>query len=472
MDTLGPGRILFWGHDEGFKASLCEILAKKNYLVTGVMLRENMFRELNEQTFDLLLIDAEKPQVDLGELLREARKTDPLIGIIIITNGRIQPFPEHCENGFYDYLVKPFTTEELFIKMSRAMRLRFLQISEHLYRSIFENAVEGIYLLTPEGRYALANKALAGIFGYKSPRELMTDVDNYNHRVFAGPELRRKLLQLLQKKEIMPGFESQIYKKDGSSIWLSESVRAMRDTEGELLYYRGTVCDITRLKKTEEELRETEKYYRLQNERTEKNRDILIEIIDEIHESYKDLEDLFMSFVMTITNSLDGKRLWKKGHSEKVASYALRIAEEMGLGDGEKRDLYLAALLHDIGKLVVSDELIDKPAKLTKEEFESIKKHSVQGAEMLTRVKQLKDIIPIVRHHHERFDGCGYPDGLKGDRIPIGARIIHLADSFDSMTAARPYRTTPGREYALQEFARCRNTQFDPDIANVALKVL
>lgn len=362
METLEPGRILFIGHEEGDKTSLCEIIAEKNYFVTGVLGGENIFRELREQNIDLLLIDTEKPPLDLDVLLREVRKKDPLIGIILITDSRIKPFPEYGEDVFYDYVVKPFATEELFMKMSRVMRLRFLQTSEQLYRSLFEN--------------------------------------------------------------------------------------------------------------TAEELREAEKYYSLRNEHSEKNRDILIEIIDEIHESYQDLENLFMSFVMTITNSVEGKGPWKKGHSEKVAFYASKIAEEMGLGHDERRDLSLAALLHDIGNLAVPDELIDRPAKLTEEEYESIRKHSVHGAEMLKRVKQLKNIIPIVRHHHEHYDGCGYPDGLKGDRIPVGARIINLADSFESMTAARPYRTTPGRECALQEVARCIGTQFDPDIAKIALKVL
>jgi putative nucleotidyltransferase with HDIG domain len=361
MDTLGPGRILLIGNDEGYKASLCEILVQRNYVVKSATLRENSFRELSELLFDILLIDAETLQVDLDVILGEARKTNPLIGIVIITDSGTQPFQVNSDDDFYEYMVKPVSAEELVIMISRAMRLRALRV---------------------------------------------------------------------------------------------------------------IVRDITKLMHTGEEFREAEQYYRLQNERAEKNRDILIEIIDETHESYRALEDLFIGFVRTMANSLDGKRPWKKGHSERVACYALKIAEGIGLDDTEMRELYLGALLHDIGTLGVSDELLDKKTIITKEEFESIKKHSVHGADMLTGVKQLGDIIPIVRHHHERFDGDGYPDGLKGDRIPMSARIIHLADSFDSMTSSRPYRNTPGREYALQELARCRSTQFDPYIAEVALRVL
>jgi len=142
----------------------------------------------------------------------------------------------------------------------------------------------------------------------------------------------------------------------------------------------------------------------------------------------------------------------------------------MGLSEEEMEKIRLAALLHDIG--IINKGLIDKPVNLTDKELELIKKHPVQGVSILKPVKQLKDIIPLIRHHHERIDGKGYPDGLKGEDIPVGARILHVADSFDSMTADRPHRQAPGKEYAFLEFKRCINTQFDPRVTESALKVL
>jgi len=225
-------------------------------------------------------------------------------------------------------------------------------------------------------------------------------------------------------------------------------------------------------KLAEEALRESEEHYRMQAENTQRSKDAFFSMLEDINESYKELEDLFMSLVKAMVNALDAKSPWTKGHSVRVAEYAEKIAKEIGLDENELKNLRLAGLLHDIGKIGTYDNLLDKPAKLTDEEFDLVKRHPAQGATILTDIKQLKDIIPLIRHHHERIDGRGYPDGLKGEKIPLGARILHVADSFDSMTADRPYRSAPGKEYALLEFKRCNGTQFDPQAVEAFLRVL
>ena len=144
----------------------------------------------------------------------------------------------------------------------------------------------------------------------------------------------------------------------------------------------------------------------------------------------------------------------------------------MGLDEVEIQDIRLAALCHDIGALSLHDSLIDKPTPLTEEEYEMIKQHPAQGVTILQGGERFNDIVPLVRHHHERVDGCGYPDGLKNDEIPIGAMILHVAESFDSMTADRPYRPAPGKKYALSELKKYTGLQFDPRVAQAAIKVL
>jgi PAS domain S-box-containing protein/putative nucleotidyltransferase with HDIG domain len=350
--------------------------------------------------------------------------------------------------------------------------MRLLQEPEDLYRAAFEHAGEGIYLMMPQGEYVKGNKALARIFGYASPDDVLATLSERKQEIYVDPGLREKVVGLVQRGVINSGFESRVRKKDGSMIWISESVGGIRNKKGEMIGYRWTVRDITDRRKVESELRESEQYYRRQFERDGKCKSMLLDIIDEIHGSYQDLEELHMNVVVAIMAAVDDRRPWQRGHSERVATYSLRIAKKIGLDEGQMRDLRLAALLHDIGHMTVPDELVSRPAKLTREEFEPIKRHPCEGAAMLSGVKQLAHIIPVIRHHHERFDGSGYPDGLKGNEIPLGARILHLADSYDSMTAERPYRPTPGRAYALQQFETCSNAQFDPDISKVALAVL
>lgn len=187
---------------------------------------------------------------------------------------------------------------------------------------------------------------------------------------------------------------------------------------------------------------------------------------------YEDIKELFLSTVRALANAIDAKSTWTKGHSERVTRYALLLAKEMGLSEKEIEILEIGGLLHDIGKIGTFDVVLDKPDKLTKEEFELVKKHPGKGVEILDPLKRLRDILPIVRHHHERLDGKGYPDGIGGNDIPLLARILCVTDSYDSMTADRPYRPAPGKDYALAELRRCSGTQFDPAVVNAFLRVV
>lgn len=184
----------------------------------------------------------------------------------------------------------------------------------------------------------------------------------------------------------------------------------------------------------------------------------------------KELHELFLAALQCLTSAIEAKSPWTRGHSERVAGYAVSIGTQMGLADDELEKLRIAALLHDIGKIGTYDGILDKSGKLTDAEYAAIKQHPGKGAEMLAPIRQLHDIIPWVRGHHERFDGTGYPDGLKGEAIPLAARILAVADSFDSMTAERPYRTTPGRALALEDIQRHAGTQFDPKVVEVFLR--
>ncbi len=185
-----------------------------------------------------------------------------------------------------------------------------------------------------------------------------------------------------------------------------------------------------------------------------------------------DLEDMFVSVVKALASAIDAKSPWTKGHSERVTKYAVMIAEKMGIDAADIEKLRLGGFLHDIGKIGTFDVILDKPGKLTEEEFELVKLHPAKGEEILSHIKQFNDVIPVIRHHHERWDGAGYPDGLKGEEIPLLARILCVADSYDSMTADRPYRSSPGIEYAVSEFIRCSGTQFDAKVVETFVEIL
>lgn len=190
---------------------------------------------------------------------------------------------------------------------------------------------------------------------------------------------------------------------------------------------------------------------------------------------FNDLKELFIGSLKALTNSIDAKDPYTRGHSERVALISRWIAERVAVVDDCVNDeqvhrVYLAGLLHDVGKMGVAEAVLCKKGKLTDEEFACIKEHPTIGAGILGGIKQMRDIVPGVLSHHERVDGRGYPNGLKGEQVPLIARIISLADSFDAMTSRRTYRDAMSLEDALGEIKNGLGTQFDEKIGMVFLE--
>jgi len=182
---------------------------------------------------------------------------------------------------------------------------------------------------------------------------------------------------------------------------------------------------------------------------------------------FSQIKKLFFNTVRALAATIDTKDSYTHGHSERVTQYSLAIAEGLGCNSKEKEDIQLAALLHDIGKIGLPDIILHKPTGLSDEEFEEIKKHPLKGSKILDHIKELTTIIPGMRHHHERFAGGGYPDNLKGEDIPLSAKIISIADAFDAMTSDRSYRKGMGYDEALKRIKDSAGTQFDPKIVDV-----
>ncbi|MBI5328475.1 MAG: HD domain-containing protein [Deltaproteobacteria bacterium] len=182
-----------------------------------------------------------------------------------------------------------------------------------------------------------------------------------------------------------------------------------------------------------------------------------------------DLEGLFMGTVKSLSSAIDAKSKWTAGHSERVTKYAVEIAKGMGFDEKALKDIELAGLLHDVGKIGTYETILDKPGKLTDEEVKLIRQHPVKGADILAHIKQLKHIIPAIKYHHEFYDGTGYPEGLKGEEIPLFARILTVADTVDAMGVDRPYRKGRSMEAITAELKRCSGTQFDSKVVEVFL---
>ncbi len=181
----------------------------------------------------------------------------------------------------------------------------------------------------------------------------------------------------------------------------------------------------------------------------------------------KDLRELFYKTIKLIAAALDAKDPYTHGHSMRVTMYSMILAKKLNLDDTMLEEIETAGLLHDIGKIGIPQRILCKPGKLTDEEFEVMKSHPEQGEKMLKDIKKLTLISNWLRTHHEKWDGTGYPNGMKGEEIPLSGRIIALADTYDAMTSDRPYRQALSHEVAIEEIKRCAGTQFDPVLAQL-----
>lgn len=195
-------------------------------------------------------------------------------------------------------------------------------------------------------------------------------------------------------------------------------------------------------------------------------------INNELNNTYDKLEKAYLEIVETLRFTVEAKDTYTRGHSDRVSAYSVLIGEKLGLSDQEINTLKIGGLFHDIGKIGIPDSILLKEARLTDDEYSQIKNHPSIGAHILSSVTFFKDMIPIVKHHHERYDGNGYPSKLKGEDIPYLARIAAVADSFDAMSSKRSYRNSLPFDVIITEFERCKGTQFDPAIADAFLDIL
>jgi diguanylate cyclase (GGDEF)-like protein/putative nucleotidyltransferase with HDIG domain len=187
-------------------------------------------------------------------------------------------------------------------------------------------------------------------------------------------------------------------------------------------------------------------------------------VFNELGNSVRKNEQDLINSVRTLVSIINAKDRYTYGHSERVALYAQELAKEIGLTENQIKCIAYGAFLHDIGKIEISRDILNKTTVLTAEERHIFNQHPVWGAEIVKPIRAFRDISPLILHHHENFDGTGYPSGLKGAAIPLEARILRIADSFDAMTTNRPYKTAMEREAALEELRRCSGTQFDPHL--------
>lgn len=311
-----------------------------------------------------------------------------------------------------------------------------LRKSEEKYRNIFENAVMGIYQVTPSGRYLSANPVLARIHGFDSPEELINSVEDIT-QLYVDPSRRAELKRIMENQGFIKGFEIIMRKKDGSLHWVSNTAQAVRDEQGKTLYYEGTIEDITSRKLAEESARQ--------------------------------LKQTLWGTLKALSQTIEMRQPGITGHHRRVSILAKAIAQAMALDEERTESIAMAGLVHDVGDASVPTEIFSKPGRLSEMEYNFVKLHPRSGYDILKETGLPYPVAEIVLQHHERLNGSGYPQGLRGKEMLVEARILAVADVVEAITSHRPYRPSRDIDEALGEIRRGRSTLYDPLVVDACL---
>lgn len=309
--------------------------------------------------------------------------------------------------------------------------------------------------------------------------------------------LSRFPVQLVISDQVMPGLRGIEFLKEVKRNW-PETIRIMLSARDEIdttlsAINQGEVYRFVLKPWKDRELvsvvkdglnqyqliSENKKLQQLTEEQNEKLKKLncyletrVLQGTKEILQKDQELHTIYFSAVQALAEAVEAKDVYVRGHSAKVSRYSTKIAQKLRLDEKRVEEIRIAGLLHDIGKIGVSDRILRKRGKLTSAEFDIIKTHPEIGVKILEPMSLPWEIIPIIQQHHERYDGKGYPEGKKGENINLGARIMQIADSYDAITSDRPYRKASPRTKAIAEIKKCSGTQFDPKIMKVFTKLL
>lgn len=464
--------------DEENIQSLCrEILSRQDYYTVTVGSAYLALDRIRKEPFDLLLTDINMPQMDGLRLLQAAMEIQRDITAVIITgHGTLDKAIKSLHLGAKGFLLKPFTHQELLQVIAEALernrlfhenvKLRALmplfEISQNLHSEIDQNALfnqvalvaqketgsNGAFLMLRNGsKLELVAAAPAGEMDGKAYDFLSKQGEialmGTDPLILGGsPPADPFLLNQMNRFGL------------GSIINVPLSVKG--ETFGVLILYKGTgnvsynQADIELIT-----ILSGQAMIAIENARL-----------------FDSLQRAHFESMKALAQAIEAKDRYTRGHCDRMVEYALGVADRIGLSQEDKKNLGYAAALHDIGKIGVHETILNKSGKLTEEEYSKMKAHPVMGAEIVMGVEFLDPVVPMIYHHQERWDGRGYPEGLKEERIPIGARIIAVLDTFDAMTSDRPYRRALPAEVAFSELRRCAGTQFDPEVVESLITVI
>lgn len=479
---------------------LTDLLEDKDYEVNYAQTGSEGLKAAQKKSFDAVITDLKMPDMNGLKVLAELKNLDPDAMVIVITGfGTLESAQEALRLGAYDYITKPFDVEKISFIVKRAISSRTLTITN---KNLMQQLEKQNIILEKKVKERTQQLTLLYKIGVELSSSLKLDevLQNIVDRVSTILDLEIcSILLWDEEKEVLSikcaqGLSEEIIKntkiKKGERIsgWVLEKRIPLfiEDIEKNYLfakrsqekYYtkslisvplstKGNVIGVININNKKTRHPFTEDDLKLLKE-------IALEAAIAIENAtlYKNLQATHLRTITALTAAIDAKDHYTRRHSEQVTNYALTIAKKLNLPLSEIEILKQACQLHDIGKIGIPDYILTKPGRLTEQEWREVKLHPLRGVEILQPLNYLKNVIKLIKQHHERYDGKGYPNGEKKENIEIGARIMAVADAFDAMTSERPYRKRLSLEEAINELKKHRGTQFDPTIVDIFVEIL
>jgi putative nucleotidyltransferase with HDIG domain len=471
------GRILVIDDERDITSVLSDVLGSRGYSVDTAPDGQQGFDLYRNGPYDVVVTDLKMPGMGGLELLSAVRDLNPDATVIIMTGyATVETAIEALKNGAYDYILKPFKVGELLQIVDRAFeKIRLaaenLQLREQVALLTLSEAVASslsldqiLRLVVDAVRKEVQADGVELLFRPPGSRRFTRRVAAGDGESLKGAAVRdlEKLEESLRQSHALQwqgaALKEVLTDEAASKVGSALSVPLRRGEE-----ILGILIAYCRSEQRSFLPREEKALFVLGDRAATSLENALL---------YADLENTFRQTIQGLALALEAKDAYTHGHSENVTRLCEATAREMGCDEAFCATLRQAGVLHDIGKIGISGAILNKSGKLTEQEYAIIKSHPQVGKRILQDISFLRDVVAIVYHHHERYDGKGYPAGLAGEDIPLGARIMLVADTYDAMTSDRPYRQGTTHQQAAGELRRCAGTQFDRVCVEAFLRMM
>lgn len=473
------GKILVVDDEEGIREICREALLGDGYEVIEAENGEQATKILSSvNDIDIILSDLNMPKMDGMALIEYINKYNLDVGLVVMTGfGTIESAVEVMKKGAMDFIPKPFYLSHLLLKMQQAIDRR----KEKKQRERLNKLVQ-ILKLSKDLNAKIELPSLLNEFLFHVERTFNPDgvviflATNGNFSAQRVSGIFRKKAQLLgELKSVLN------YMKDNlkSLIFIPNKLEdieltskgILTDFEYQLLatplISNSGLIGLVFLVRNKDSISFNEEDLQLLTVFASQTAAII-----ENSKLYGKMVEINREIIRSLAKAVEAKDSYTKGHSDQVAHYAVKLGRKLKLATTELDHLYWAGIVHDVGKIGIPDSILNKPGKLTNEEFAVMKQHPVIGREILSEVDSLKDIMPVIYHHHERIDGNGYPEGKKNGDIPFLSKIISVVDAFDAMTSDRAYRRAMDIKKAVDILQQGVNTQWSEDLVKAWISIL